>query len=126
MYTCINVLFIIIVHIHVGDGHCLVHAVSRCLVGRELFWHALRVNMQVRHAYNYTHVQYVHVYIHVLHYVHVHTLHMYMYVYLYMHAINSVVQMLSCLTFMHTLYLCVCLTVCLSLSLSVSLSVCLS
>lgn len=29
-----------------GDGHCLVHAVSRCLVGRELFWHALRVNMQ--------------------------------------------------------------------------------
>jgi deubiquitinating protein VCIP135 len=30
-----------------GDGHCLVHAVSRCLVGRELFWHALRTNMQV-------------------------------------------------------------------------------
>ena len=25
-----------------GDGHCLVHAISRCLVGRELFWHALR------------------------------------------------------------------------------------
>ena len=25
-----------------GDGHCLVHAVSRGLVGRELFWHALR------------------------------------------------------------------------------------
>ena len=25
-----------------GDGHCLVHAVSRALVGRELFWHALR------------------------------------------------------------------------------------
>ena len=30
-----------------GDGHCLVHAISRCLVGRELFWHALRTNMQV-------------------------------------------------------------------------------
>ncbi|XP_019851334.1 PREDICTED: deubiquitinating protein VCIP135-like isoform X2 [Amphimedon queenslandica] len=29
-----------------GDGHCLVHAISRCLVGRELFWHALRTNMQ--------------------------------------------------------------------------------
>ncbi len=28
-----------------GDGHCLVHAVSRCLVGRELFWHALRTNL---------------------------------------------------------------------------------
>lgn len=28
-----------------GDGHCLVHAVSRALVGRELFWHALRVNL---------------------------------------------------------------------------------
>lgn len=28
-----------------GDGHCLVHAVSRCLVGRELFWHALRTNI---------------------------------------------------------------------------------
>ena len=25
-----------------GDGHCLVHAVSRALIGRELFWHALR------------------------------------------------------------------------------------
>lgn len=25
-----------------GDGHCLVHAVSRALVGRELFWHPLR------------------------------------------------------------------------------------
>ena len=30
-----------------GDGHCLVHAISRCLVGRELFWHALRTNMMV-------------------------------------------------------------------------------
>lgn len=28
-----------------GDGHCLVHAISRCIVGRELFWHALRVNL---------------------------------------------------------------------------------
>ena len=29
-----------------GDGHCLVHAVSRALVGRELFWHALRANLK--------------------------------------------------------------------------------
>ncbi|XP_077979065.1 deubiquitinating protein VCPIP1-like [Glandiceps talaboti] len=29
-----------------GDGHCLVHAVSRALVGREFFWHALRVNLR--------------------------------------------------------------------------------
>lgn len=29
-----------------GDGHCLVHAVSRALVGRELFWHALRLNLK--------------------------------------------------------------------------------
>ena len=28
-----------------GDGHCLVHAISRCLVGRELFWHALRCGL---------------------------------------------------------------------------------
>lgn len=28
-----------------GDGHCLVHAISRSLVGRELFWHALRLNL---------------------------------------------------------------------------------
>ena len=28
-----------------GDGHCLVHAVSRALVGRELFWHGLRLNL---------------------------------------------------------------------------------
>ena len=28
-----------------GDGHCLVHAVSRALVGRELFWHPLRLNL---------------------------------------------------------------------------------
>ncbi|KAK3102693.1 hypothetical protein FSP39_013188 [Pinctada imbricata] len=28
-----------------GDGHCLVHAVSRALVGRELFWHSLRLNL---------------------------------------------------------------------------------
>ncbi|KAL2096808.1 hypothetical protein ACEWY4_006015 [Coilia grayii] len=36
-----------LVPIHVdGDGHCLVHAVSRALVGRELFWHALRENLK--------------------------------------------------------------------------------
>ncbi|XP_041365436.1 deubiquitinating protein VCPIP1-like isoform X2 [Gigantopelta aegis] len=36
----------LLVPIHAdGDGHCLVHAVSRALVGRELFWHALRVNL---------------------------------------------------------------------------------
>lgn len=29
-----------------GDGHCLVHAVSRALVGWELFWHPLRVNLK--------------------------------------------------------------------------------
>jgi deubiquitinating protein VCIP135 len=29
-----------------GDGHCLVHAVSRCLIGRELFWHSLRSQLQ--------------------------------------------------------------------------------
>lgn len=28
-----------------GDGHCLVHAISRALVGRELFWHPLRLNL---------------------------------------------------------------------------------
>ena len=28
-----------------GDGYCLVHAVSRCLVGRELFWHPLMTEM---------------------------------------------------------------------------------
>ncbi|XP_032815417.1 deubiquitinating protein VCPIP1 isoform X2 [Petromyzon marinus] len=28
------------------DGHCLVHAVSRALVGWELFWHALRQNLK--------------------------------------------------------------------------------
>lgn len=28
-----------------GDGHCLVHAVSRALVGRELFWYSLRENL---------------------------------------------------------------------------------
>ena len=36
-----------IVPLHVdGDGHCLVHALSRALVGREIFWHALRANMK--------------------------------------------------------------------------------
>ncbi|EDO31070.1 predicted protein, partial [Nematostella vectensis] len=35
-----------LVPIHVdGDGHCLVHAVSRALIGREIFWHALRTNL---------------------------------------------------------------------------------
>lgn len=29
-----------------GDGHCLVHAVSRALVGRELFWHPLRTSLK--------------------------------------------------------------------------------
>ena len=33
-----------------GDGHCLVHALSRCLTGRELFWHALRVNLSAHLA----------------------------------------------------------------------------
>ncbi len=36
--------FLVPVHAD-GDGHCLVHAISRCLVGRELFWHALRTNL---------------------------------------------------------------------------------
>lgn len=30
-----------------GDGHCLVHATSRALIGRELFWHALRENLKI-------------------------------------------------------------------------------
>ncbi|KFM82301.1 Deubiquitinating protein, partial [Stegodyphus mimosarum] len=34
-----------------GDGHCLVHAVSRALVGRELFWHPLRCCLK-RHFQN--------------------------------------------------------------------------
>lgn len=38
-----------------GDGHCLVHAVSRCLVGRELFWHALRTNLQAHLRDNVEH-----------------------------------------------------------------------
>jgi len=29
-----------------GDGHCLVHAVSRALTGRELFWHPLRIGLK--------------------------------------------------------------------------------
>lgn len=37
----------VLVPIHAdGDGHCLVHAISRALVGRELFWHALRANLK--------------------------------------------------------------------------------
>ena len=35
-----------------GDGHCLVHAVSRALIGRELFWHALRENMKAHFESN--------------------------------------------------------------------------
>jgi len=36
-----------LVPLHVdGDGYCLVHAISRALIGRELFWHALMVNLQ--------------------------------------------------------------------------------
>ena len=36
-----------LVPVHVdGDGHCLVHAISRGLVGREIFWHALRANLK--------------------------------------------------------------------------------
>lgn len=39
--------------VHVdGDGHCLVHAVSRALVGRELFWHALRENLKLNFKQN--------------------------------------------------------------------------
>lgn len=42
-----------IVPIHAdGDGHCLVHAISRALVGRELFWHALRVNLSIHMRQN--------------------------------------------------------------------------
>lgn len=36
-----------IVPIHAdGDGHCLLHAVSRALVGHELFWHPLMKNLK--------------------------------------------------------------------------------
>ncbi|KAK3709537.1 hypothetical protein QZH41_018987 [Actinostola sp. cb2023] len=36
-----------LVSLHVdGDGHCLVHAISRALIGREIFWHALMTNLQ--------------------------------------------------------------------------------
>ena len=37
-----------------GDGHCLVHAISRCVVGRELFWHALRSNLHAHLSNNLT------------------------------------------------------------------------
>ncbi|RZF48111.1 hypothetical protein LSTR_LSTR002177 [Laodelphax striatellus] len=37
----------VLVPLHVdGDGHCLVHAVSRALVGRELFWFPLRLGLK--------------------------------------------------------------------------------
>lgn len=37
----------VLIPIHAdGDGHCLVHGISRALVGRELFWHALRTNLR--------------------------------------------------------------------------------
>ncbi|XP_032810520.2 deubiquitinating protein VCPIP1-like [Petromyzon marinus] len=40
-----------LVPLHVdGDGHCLVHAISRALVGRELFWHALRTALRAHLA----------------------------------------------------------------------------
>lgn len=35
-----------------GDGHCLVHAVSRAIVGRELFWHPLRTNLKQHFGQN--------------------------------------------------------------------------
>ena len=35
-----------------GDGHCLVHAISRCLVGRELFWHSLRHSLHAHLTLN--------------------------------------------------------------------------
>ena len=35
-----------------GDGHCLVHAVSRALIGRELFWHPLRENLKKHFVMN--------------------------------------------------------------------------
>lgn len=45
-----------LVPVHVdGDGHCLVHAVSRALVGRELFWHALRENLKENFKQNLDH-----------------------------------------------------------------------
>ena len=37
-----------------GDGHCLVHAVSRALIGRELFWHPLRENLKRHFVTNLT------------------------------------------------------------------------
>ncbi|PNF31414.1 Deubiquitinating protein VCIP135 [Cryptotermes secundus] len=37
----------VLVPIHAdADGHCLVHAVSRALVGRQLFWHPLRTHLK--------------------------------------------------------------------------------
>ena len=37
-----------IVPIHAdGDGHCLLHAISRALVGRELFWHPLMTSLKL-------------------------------------------------------------------------------
>ncbi|BET02542.1 valosin containing protein (p97) p47 complex interacting protein 1 [Nesidiocoris tenuis] len=42
-----------LVPLHVdGDGHCLVHAISRAVVGRELFWHPLRVGLKQHLAVN--------------------------------------------------------------------------
>ena len=35
-----------------GDGHCLVHALSKALIGRELFWHALRTNLKTHFQAN--------------------------------------------------------------------------
>ncbi|XP_059161948.1 deubiquitinating protein VCPIP1-like isoform X2 [Physella acuta] len=40
-----------------GDGHCLVHAVSRALVGWQLFWHPLRVNLMEHFKNNFNKYQ---------------------------------------------------------------------
>lgn len=37
----------VLVPLHVsGDGSCLVHALSRALVGREIYWHVLRKTLK--------------------------------------------------------------------------------
>ncbi|XP_073975367.1 deubiquitinating protein VCPIP1-like [Rhodnius prolixus] len=35
-----------------GDGHCLVHAISRAVSGRELFWHPLRIGLKQHFSSN--------------------------------------------------------------------------
>ncbi|XP_071795965.1 deubiquitinating protein VCPIP1-like [Asterias amurensis] len=45
----------VLIPIHAdGDGHCLVHGISRALVGRELFWHALRTSLKKHFLANIT------------------------------------------------------------------------